>query len=62
MATTSQPRGRQFKYTEPWSTGTFECCADFKTLLCALCCTPCFLCDLDGDAGVINLLFAKSDI
>ena len=55
MANTAQPslRGVHLNYTGEWSTGTFECCSDFKTLLCACCCTPCFLCDLDRDAGVI---------
>ena len=53
MATTVQPKGKQFRYTEPWTVGIFDCCTDFKTLFCACCCFPFFLCDLDRDAGVI---------
>ncbi len=52
MANTNQPRGGQFQYTEPWSNGLCNVCSDMKTLACAVICTPCFLCELDKDAGV----------
>lgn len=52
MANTNQPRGGQFQYSQPWSNGLLDCCSEPKTLCMACICTPCFLCDLDKDAGV----------
>ena len=58
MPNTQQPTAG-FDYQNDWSNGLFECCTDMKALICAYFCLPCFLCELDKAAGVINWIIKK---